>query len=244
MWGVAPAALYTFLFMAFDLDYATRRVANLMRRDNIDAEIKIWLDLSLKELCEEVHFPELRTVGSDIALSPGVYKYNQPSDFQHPGSLYYKCTSISPAYGWNLTPLPREFYKGETVDYERLLNSGNPIKGEPKHSFIDGDQYVIYPAWRDDGTTGVLIPTYYKEHIDWTSGEPTIKKRWRVYLLWLAYCWGMAFEEKADILKVKHWENEFDRTVLFIKRKVEKIEHTPIVMALPETGLEDADGIF
>ncbi len=234
--------------ITLDLAGCTARVANLLRRNNINTEIAFWLDFSLKELCDEVDFPELRTVGGDIACVAAKYDYPLPADYGRMASVYYKCTSDSPVSGYNLVPLPRSFYKGDTADYERLLNNGNPTKGNPRYYFVDHNRLIIYPAYRDDGGAGVLIPTYFRIPEDWTVSNqlPKIDARWHHYLIWLAYFWGMTFDNKSaeSIVAIKYWEGKFERTIDRIKKKVSRKENTRLTYDLPDAGMEDADGAY
>lgn len=233
--------------ISLNLENATKRVANLLRRNNINSEIMLWLDFSLKELCEEVDFPELRVIGDPITCVPEQYEYSLPSDYARMASVYYLCTSAVPTWGRNLESLPLSFYKGDSVDFERLLNRGIPSRGDPKFYFIEKQKLVIYPAFRtDEGASGTLTPTYYKIPVDWTETTqfPEIHHRWQHYLIWLAYFWGMAFEEKDDVVKPEYWEKKAQRVITFIKRKVSRRDNKRLIYLLPESGLEGADAHY
>src|SRR5574341_524575 len=101
-----------------DVGYIISRVANLMKRNDLDDELLHWVHFAQLEFAERIDFPELRTKASDIALvtSPITYAYDLPADFLRPSSVYFKdTTDAANVWGRNLTPLPRELYEGDIV---------------------------------------------------------------------------------------------------------------------------------
>ncbi len=137
---------------------ATARVAALLRRNDINVEIQSWLAFVLRELTDNIDFPELRitssaaTAGSVITLVGGWNIYPIPTNFSHMASVHYTDQTLYPSRGWNLSPFPREFFKGDTVDFEMILNRSVPGMGDPLYYAVDKTSVGLANA--SDGTFG------------------------------------------------------------------------------------------
>jgi hypothetical protein len=258
--------------VVLNLNDATARVANLMRRNDLNNEIAQWLNFVLREITDKVDFPELRTTLNPFSLIPydpssmttsaqaaQSYVYPLPlvTNFSHAGSIYYEDTTLLPTRGWNLQPLPREFFRGDTVDFERVLHRGNPGVGDPIYYFIDrtGNMNVnstyttagelcvlIYPAFIVP-KTGTLTLTYYKTPSDWTSPAqtPDLDARWRHYLIYLAYYWGMMFMEKDNIQMLSFYRAQYKDLLGVVRQAVLKTENRTHRIDKPTIGMDFAD---
>ncbi len=324
------------------MSQATIRVANLLRRNDIDNEIQLWLNYALTELTDQVKLPELRKVATPINLIPftgvnnavtttgnvtlnssvltnlgttngifvgasvtgngipagstvtaiGVGQVNistlatgtftgatinfgaMTSDFQaaqsyaYPfaaadydsmSSIYYTDMTLTPTRGWNLRPFPREFFKGDTVDFERVLHRGNPGVGDPIYYFVDLSgginingtlttagvpTIIIFPAFITP-KVGTITPTYNAIPPDWTN--PTslapIANRWHHYLIWIAYFYGMTMIAKDDtsIQPVAYWKGKMDEVINEVKLRAQRTEDRSLVYNLPGIGMDFAD---
>ena len=241
--------------LTLDYESLTTRVAALLRRPDLNSEIGIWLNFALRQLTHQVNFPELRAT-TTISLSsmpiapvsdPETYfLYALPADYDHEDRFYYRnTTDPNNIWGHNMIPLPRSFYAGDTVDYERLLNTTVPSVGDPRKYFIDYNNLGIWPALTD-GLTGEIEVTYYKLVSDmvYPNDEPDIDNKYRHYLVWLAYYWGMVLLEKEDPVKVLAAERKFYKTINEVRSLVNRRENKSLVIAWPDSGLEEADEIF
>lgn len=178
------------------------------------------------------------------------------TNFSHMSSIYYTDLTLSPTRGWNLQPFPREFWKGDTIDFERILNRGFPGVGDPLYYFIDkstginingtlttgGYNIIVFPAFITP-KVGTITPTYYRLPADWTSPtqQPDIDVRWRHYLIYLTYYWGIMFLEKDDMSKIAYWQSKYDDTIANLREKVMRTENRTEVYNLPTIGLDYAD---
>ncbi len=264
------------IMVPLTLTDATARVAALLRRGDINAEIQQWLNFSLRELTDRVDFPELRVTNQQISLVGGWNIYPLPTNYSHMSSAYYKDLTLIPNRGWNMTPMPREFYKGDTVDLEKLGNRSVPSMGDPIYYAVDKTSTGLYNA--SDGTFGggsvigtpgttvtsptiIVYPafiytkvgrleiTYYRLPIDWASPTqvPDIEARWRHYLIYMAYKFGVIFQEKDkdSPIKLSQWNKIVEEVVGNIRGLVKKTEDRTIVFDLPAYGgLETADGKY
>jgi hypothetical protein len=239
--------------LTLDLDALTSRVANMLRRNDavIKTEIQQWLNFSQRELCHRVNFPELRAPVVEKTLTIDKWKYDISvdlaiADFDHVDGVYYEDITASPTWGKPLIPAPRQHYKEL---YEKLLHRTDPGDGDPRLHFLDGDSagtyWILYPA---PNKAAKCYFSYYKIPADMTLGvhEPSIKNRWRHYLAWLAFYWGKSVldaEGSEGIIKAKHWEGKFERTIITVRGLVEKAENKRMSYLLPETGFESADKV-
>ena len=234
--------------LTMDLNALATRVSRLLRRNDLDVEIWQWLNFSLRDLCHKVNFPELRRLETIDPLTVGTYEITlTATDISRVDRVYYKDTTASSAWGRNLDPLPRHFYEG--ADIERLLNSGSTNTGDPLYYMVEGpnssDQMklILYPA---PSKAARLEVHYYKLPADMTQGTdtPEISNRWRHYLVYLAYYWGMIFLEKEDPNKVILWERKYDSIINRVKSLVRKAEVKRELLIPSESGVEQGDRIY
>lgn len=223
-----------------DLDYLTTRVAKLLRRSDIDSEIKEWLNFAQREAVDEINFPVLRTT-TTIALVIDQEAYTLPTDFAKGDRAYYLDTSATPTWGRQIELLPRKAYQRH--DIERLVNNSDPTSGDPLVAIFDDTDLKVYPT--PDKTVSLEL-TYYRLVFDMTSGShlPEINARYAHYLIWLAFFYGMAFLEKEDVNKVVMWERKYEKVMKKLKRIVLKSENTSMTIDSPATGMEHASRIY
>lgn len=226
--------------LTLDLDALTTRTAILLRRNDLNTEIQQWLNFSVRELTDRVNFPELREEAF-TTLVDGQYQYTVPSDFAREDKIFYKNDLASPTWGRTLTVMPRKMY--EDLDFERLVEVSSPVKGDPRNYFIDGTDIYLYPV--PNAATRIEL-SYYTLPLDMTLGthEPVINTRWRHYLIYLAYYWGMIFLEKEDMNKVAYWERKKDRVIKRVRQLVHRTENRNLRIITPPTGTERADRIY
>ena len=104
------------LNLVLDLDALTSRVAKLLRRSDIDTEIHQWLNFSIRELTDEVKFPELRShVFTTLVVNQ--YSYALPDDISREDRVYYLDTTSSPTWGNNVFPMPRKLSSEARPEY-------------------------------------------------------------------------------------------------------------------------------
>lgn len=134
------------------LQQATTRVANLLQRGSeLDTEIMQWLNFVQREITDRIDFPEMRKQ-QIITLVGGWNIYAVNNDLSHVSSIHYTDQTLYPSRGWNLTPFPRSFYKGDTVDFEKVENRSVPAMGDPLFYFVDFSSAGLANA--SDGTFG------------------------------------------------------------------------------------------
>jgi hypothetical protein len=109
--------------------------------------------------------------------------------------------------------------------------------------YVENDTLYLDPS---PNKPGKIYRTYYKLPTDLTlaTQEPDIKKRWRHYLIWLAYFWGMVFQEKEDIIKVRLWQKKFNDTIKMVRKAVRRTENTREDFSMPDVGTERADSVY
>lgn len=243
--------------LTLDLQSLVSRVAALLRRDDLNSEIEQWLNFSMRQLALKVPFPSLRlklTIAlTPTPLSPVVnpetyFFVALPADYSYEDRVYYRNkTYANNVWGRNLTPLPRAFYAGDTVDYERLLNTSTPSVGDPYYYWIDGNRLGIYPSLADN-LQGELDLWYYQVPTDMTlaTHEPPIENKYRHYLIWLALFWGKTLLEQGPeaALMVKMWEKKFEKTIEEVAFLVNRRENKSQAVKFPPSGLEHADEIY
>lgn len=238
--GYLPVASITGI--TFDLQTIRKRVARLLRRDDIDDEINMWITLSYRELTDKVNFWELRDQKSyDLSATGEPIFYDLPSDYSRIDRIFYLSTQDDPTWGRNLYPLPRKFYG--RLDLERTTATTAPVKGPPRYYWIEGDQFGLYPRPQ---RMAQLQMHYYKLPKDLVndSDVPEIKERYRHYLIWLAYFWGMVYLEKEDVQKIALWESKKNQTLNMIKRLALRSENQSLEYLTPPTGMEKASDIY
>jgi|SRR3990172_11129056 len=233
--------------LTLDLASLNSRVAAILQRDDLSLEIDQWLNFVQRDLAKRIKFHTL-LVGVETAMisTPATFSYDLPSDYSMADRVYYKnTTDANNNWGRNLIPIPRKFYAGDVVDFERLLNTSVPSIGDPLYYWIDRPNLKVYPALADN-LTGKLQFWYYRLPNDMTlaSQEPDIPNEYRHYLIWLALYWGKALLEQADITKVSYWQKHYDRVVTMVAGYVTKSERERETIWLPENGLEQADGVY
>lgn len=226
--------------LTLDLDALTTRVATLLRRDDIDTEIQQWINFAQRDLCEEVSFPEMRTEVY-TTLVPNQYVYTLPSDFARGDKIFYLDTTASPTWGRTLRVLPRKMY--EDLGIEKLTEVSSPTTGDPMYYLIQHQTIYLYPV---PDKAGRIELQYYKIPPDMTLGShtPAINTRWRHYLIFLAYYWGMIFLEKEDPNKLAIWERKYERTIGRVKAHTSRMENRNLRWITPSFGTEFADRIY
>jgi hypothetical protein len=87
---------------------------------------------------------------------------------------------------------------------------------------------------------------YYKVPPDLTAfGDvPAIDKKWRQYLIPLAYYWMVIMSEKGDMSKPGFWENKKKMLLLEVRSLVRGTENKVEVIQPPITPMERADNIY
>jgi len=226
--------------LTLDMDALATRVAKLLRRDDIDTEIQQWINFAQRELCDRVPFSELRDEVY-TTLVPNQYTYTLPTDYSREDKIFYLDDTVSPSWGRTLQALPRKMY--ETLGLEKLMESSSPTTGDPMYYLIQGTDIYLYPV---PSKASRLELQYYKLPTDMTLGThaPSIDNRWRHYLVYLAYYWGMIFLEKEDPNKLLLWERKFDKTVNMVKSLVLRRENRVLRFVTPSFGLEHASKIY
>ncbi len=226
--------------LQFDLDSLTTRVATLLRRSDINVEIQQWINFAQREATDDINFPELRRTVYTTLIAD-TYKYTIPTEFGKEDRVYYIDTTATPTWGRELVSLPRKLY--ETGGIERLLNISDPIDGDPLYYLIDYNDLILYPA---PNKAARIELSYYKLPSDLTQGTnlSDIDNRWRHYLIWLAYFYGMTFLEKEDVNKIVVWQRKYDDTMKKLKRLVLRRENRILRFPQANTGLENAAEIY
>jgi len=238
---IASGGLVSF---ALDAAQIIRRVANLLRRDDIDTEILQWLNFAMTEFTDRVDFPELLVDAAPIALVPLTYEYTKPTDFARAGSVFF-VNSTGIEYGYHLKPLPRDFYSGDVIDLRRLTHGANISVGDPLYYFINRGKIGTYPAL-PAGQAGRIELQYYKipAVLVATVDVPEIDYRWRMYLIWLTLLWGKVMQEQEDVQKVAIFNKKKDTIIADVKGLVRGIEAPREEGQTPSVGMDDADSIF
>lgn len=232
--------------LTLDLGTLAKRIASILGRSDIDAEIKNWINFTQREASQKVKFPELRKGSPQIiTLIAGTYSYALETDFAQIDRALWKnntveasATSIS-----GLEPLPRHFLDGAGLESRMDAPSGFQTQGDPRYYLINNNTILFYPV---PNAAGVVKVNYYFLPADMTldSHLPQISNQYRHYLIDLAYYWGQKFLEKDDITKVAYWKSRYDETMNLLKTLVEQQENKSQRMLLPETGMELADMIY
>lgn len=228
--------------LVLDLGSIVSRVAKLLRRSDLDSEIVQWVNFAQRELCDQVNFPELRFSAYTTLTPAGVqpWSIDLPGDYMREDRVYYLDNTVTPSWGRELKPVPRRVF-AEYV--ERLVNVSNPPTGDPTAYFIDGTHIYLYPS---PNKAARLELTYYLLPTDMTANGnlPSINSRYRHYLIYLAYYWGMIFLEKEDPNKVLMWERRKTETIKQVRKIVNRVENRNEYITIPPTGTERATDIY
>jgi len=243
--------------LVLDKQSLVNRIANLLRRNDINAEIEQWLNFVQRDMAKEVKFSSLR-VGFEAALvsmpvapvadSTLYYYLDLPQDYSTADRIFYKnTTDANNVWGLNLVPLPRKFYAGDTVDFERLLNVSSPAIGDPMYYWIEGLRVGYYPALAD-GLTGKFQFWYYKLPTDMINAtdEPAVPAALRHYMILLAIAWGKILQAQSasEIPIIAYWEKRYKTIMNSIKGMQHETETPREKIEPPETGMEMADGVY
>lgn len=240
-----------------DAGFLVARIANILQRQDADDEILYWLNFVERDVAKKLRIKSLRT-STEIVLVPmpafpvpdsTLYYYvNLPADFSHIDHVFYKNTTDSNnVWGKNLTPLPREFYAGDIVDIEKLMNVSAPAVGDPQWYWLEALRLGFYPGLAAQNA-GKIQLWYYKIPPDMTTSlsVPSIPADLRHYLIILTVFWGkLAFaQDSADLPTVGFWKRQYQETLDIIGRYARESETKVERFSLPDTGLEHADSVF
>jgi hypothetical protein len=240
--GTVTAVATPSTSITLDLQTIRGRVSKLLRRDDIDSEIDMWIALSYRELCDKVNFWELRDQKSyDLSDTGEPIFYDLPDNYSHLDRIFYLSVQDDPTWGRNLYPLPRKFYG--RIDFERTTITTAPVKGPPRYYWIEKDQFGLYP--RPQRAAQIQLH-YYRLPNDLINDTdvPDIHERYRQYLIWIAYLWGQIYLEKEDPQKIILWEGKKTQAINTVKRLALRAENQSLEMSSPPTGLEKASDIY
>lgn len=232
--------------LTLDAGYIVARVANLLRRSDLDSEILHWIAFVQRDLARKIGIPGLRTTGADIPLVVGQIFHDLPTNFSRSDTVFYRnTTDAANIWGRSLEPLPRKFYRGDVVDLQKLLNVSVPSKGDPHSYWIEGQKIGVYPVLAD-GLTGVLQPTYYKKPTDvvLSTDSLSIPDEYRHDLIMLTYLWGLIALEKDDITKIAYWKKEYKHALNDLKKETRAAETPRESTASIPVDMSSADDLY
>ncbi len=243
--------------LTLDLQSLNSRVASLLRRSDLGAEIDQWLNFVHRDITNWLDLPALRVgVNSQLLAMPvapvssptNYYYLDLPVDFSHIDRVFYRNkTDTNNTWGRNLVPLPREFYAGDTVDLERLMSISTPSVGDPQYYWLETQRLGFYPAMAF-GLSGEIDLWYYRLPVDliYPDQKPEIPNQYRHYLIWMTLYWGKALLAQAsdELPVVAYWEKVYEETKLKLKRMNRKQEHPVEAISRPETGMEQANEVY
>lgn len=233
------------------------RIANLLRRSDINSEIEQWLNFVQRDMANHINFPALR-VSVEALLVPmplapvttpsDSYYLDLPADYNSIDRVYYRnTTDANNVWGRNLVPLPRQFYAGDVVDFERLLNTSVPSVGDPYYYWLDGNSLGVYPALANN-LTGKIQLHYYRLPVDMTapSHEPEVPNNLRHYMIPLAILWGkiLTAQSTAEVAVLGFWEKKYKTVMKDVEGMVHEDENPREVLTPPSNGMERADEVY
>jgi len=242
--------------LTLDLQMLRKDVANILQRSDLNSQIDRWLNYVQRDIAKKLKLGALRT-GVETSLAPmpsppvsdplPFFYYDLPTDYSIGDRIYFRnTTDANHVYGWNLVPLPREFYAGDTVDIEKLMNVSDPSMSEPKHFWVEATRLGIYPAL-SGGLTGKLQFWYYRLPTDMVNDTdvPSIPNEFRQNMIMPAVYWGKAMIAQAggEISVVAYWKKEYHEALKDLKVFQRQKETPREGIVLPRTGMEGADGI-
>lgn len=261
--------------LVYDYGNLIRRVANILERDDIDEEIGHWINFVQSDLCNKVTFDGLQNSWTHdcIPASPPLdtagdilqyFTAQLPADFMRLDSVYYLNYKGTESYGWNLVPLPRSFYYGDTVDLQRLMEVSNMSVGEPKYYWLAANDNPVYPP--DPNYTykvlqyfpafssniegiGSLNIRYYTrpENMQYSTDRPSIPPEYVHYLIPLAVWWGkqMLAKSPGEVAMLAFYKKQYNDIISELRTIVNVDENQVEHILKPDVGiLDDADRIY